>query len=232
VSYADDQIRLIDERIALARRQDRATGTVVSRDTIGPGATVIFDGSTVAMPVRVAGGVGATDGDRVLLTRHGSDWIVTESFSAFSLGEANKALDNLGAATGALTSATFVDLAEFGGLPFAKTYDLTFVRMQVQAQAFVTGAAAKVFFALRFTPVAGGIGFTPSDVPMGGININQLNTHVSYTTPRRNTGIPAGTYTVTLRWRRVSGTGQIFADTNDSFAVELDEHVRALVPIL
>lgn len=232
VSYDDELIRIIDERMSLYKMKTVSQGTCITRDTEGPGATVTFDGATSPVSVKVMGDCFCQPDDRVVAGKYGSDWLIIGSFSSTAFGEANRALDNLSVATGALTSSTFVDLTEFGTVQFDKTFDNTFVRMGLQAQAFVTGATAKPFWALRFTPIAGGIGYTPADIPFGGININQLSTHTSYTTFRRVTNIPAGSYTVSMRWRRVSGSGSVFADTNDSYAVELDENVRASVPIL
>lgn len=230
--YDEQQIALIDQRIRVGQRKASATGTIVSRDTTGPGATVLQDGATVATPAKVAGTTFAQPGDRCMLDLYGSDWIVTNSFSSTAFGEANRALDALPSTATGPTSTAFIDLVEFGTFVFTKNFDNTFVRMQVQVQAFVTTAIAKPFWGLRLTPTSGGVGYTPADISMGGLQINALSTHITYTSMRRITGIPAGTYTVSLRWRRVSGTGTISADTNDAYAVELDERVRASSPIL
>lgn len=234
MSYTEDDIRLIDERIRLARLKERGEGTLITRDTTGSGATATILPSTTPVEVKVAGGVSANPGDRVLLQKHGSDWVITESFSSSSFGEAYRAVE-LSGTTGALTSASFVDLSEFGTFPFTKGYDLTFVRVGLSATAYTSGSAgqtAKVHWAVRLTAISGGIGYTPTDYSLLGININPLATHTPYSSARRVTTIPAGTYTVTLRWRRVSGAASVLADTNDSYMVELDEQVRAGVPIL
>lgn len=225
--------RRVDQRIRLASSREKTSGTVVSRDTTGPKAMVRFDGATVAVPVKVAGSVYVQAGDRCLLDRYGtSDWIVTNSFGASSFGEASRSLDGLSIATGSLTSATFVDLTEFGTVSFDKAFDLTFVRVQVNSACFVSAVPTRILWAVRFTPTAGGIGYTPTDISVGGMNFNTASQHQAYTGMRRIISIPSGSYTVSLRWRRASGTGNAVADTNDSYAVELDERVRASVPIL
>lgn len=231
----DPDIQLIDERIAFARTQDRAVGTVTARDTTGPGAMATILPGPTPIPVKVAGGVAAGPGDRVMLTRYGTDWVVTASYSSGQLGEANRALESLPGTTGALSSASFVDLSEFGSFAFFKAFDATYVRVQVQAGAFAAGSsgqAARVFWAVRLVPVAGAAGFSATDYPVGGIVLSVLAKHETYTSMRRLTGIPAGTYTVSLRWRRVSGAASVQADATDSVAVELDERVRSSVPIL
>lgn len=225
---------IIDQRIRLAQSRSRSAGTVVSRDTTGSRAMILFDGATVATPAKVTGSTFVAQGFRCLLDRYGSDWVVTNAWAATTFGEANQAVDSLSALTGGNTSATFQDLNEFGTFTFTKFFDLTFLRVAISVGAFAGAgtAAARANWAVRFTPVAGGAGYTPADLSLGGILINQLATHVSYSSWRRVTNVPSGTYTVGLRWRRLSGTGTLFADTNDSFAVEVDERVRTLTPIL
>lgn len=231
-----EDLALVQRMIAKATAQSgRQVGTVVSRDSTGPGATVLIDPASQPVPAKVTGSTFVQPGDRCLLDWYGDDLIITQSWSVTTFGEASLPLDALPSATTPLTSSSFVDLAEFGTFTFTKTFDLTFVYIQVQAEAYTTGTSgqtAKVFWALRFTPVEGGIGYTPTDISVGGININQLSTHVSYTSMRRRTDIPAGTYTVSLRWRRVSGAASVVADTNDSYAVGLDERVRTGTTIL
>lgn len=231
-AYSEDLIALIDQRINLARRQDRANGTIVTRATTGSGATATFDGSVTPVVVKVAGNVYASTGDRVLLARHGSDWIVTESFSSLGYGENNRVFDSLPSATGALTSSTFVDLTEFGVMQFSKNFDATFLRVQLQAQCFVTGAAARVAFAGRLTPISGADGYTPVDMSLGTYQINAVAQHVNHVAMRRWRNIPAGTYNLSIRWRRNTGSGMIFMDTNDGIGVEMDERVSAAIPVL
>lgn len=37
------------------------------------------------------------------------------------------------------------------------------------------------------------------------------------------TGVPAGTYTVQMRWRRAGGTGTLTSDANDRLAIQVEE---------
>lgn len=231
-----EDLRQIEQMIRLSQKKIRTAGTVLSRDTTGPKCMVLHDGATVATPAKVAGTTFVQPGDRCFLDLYGSDWIVTNSYSQAAFGEANKATDSLSSATGAQTSATFQDLNEFGTFSFTKVFDLTFLRVAVQAGAFATAGSGampvRLNWAVRFTPTSGGVGYTPADLSMGGININVASNHVVHTSFRRVTNVPSGTYTVALRWRRLAGTGSGFADTSDSFAVEVDERVRAATPIL
>lgn len=234
---SDDTIELVDQRIRLAQRKTSANGTIVTRDTTGPGCTVMHDGATVPTPAKCLGSVFANVGDRCVLDLYGSDWLVTGSFSALAFGEGNRALDGLPSAATPITSASFLDLPEFGSFSFNKAYDNTFVRVGLTASCFSSVATTRVVWAVRVVQTVGASAFGPTDWNMGGFMINTVNVHTSFTKFKRflglaDGGIPAGTYTISLRWRRSSGTGTLSADTNDDFAIELDERVRALAPIL
>lgn len=238
VTYVDDNtLAAIDQRIRLAQRKTSANGTMVTRDTTGPGCTVLHDGATIATPAKCLGSVFANAGDRVVLDLYGSEWLVTGSFSSLAFGEGSRALDGLPSAATPITSATFVDLTEFGSFSFSKAYDNTFVRVGLTASCFSSVATTRVFWGVRLVQTAGVSPYGPTDLTMGGFMLNTVNIHTSFTKFKRylglaDGGIPAGTYTVSLRWRRFSGTGTLSADTNDDFALELDERVRALAPIL
>jgi hypothetical protein len=227
-----DLIQLVDERIRLHDKASQLMGTVVTRDSTGPGATVLFDGSTVAVPVKCMGHVFCQPSDRVSLARYGSDWLIIGSFSGPGFGEASKALDGLPSTTAQLTSSSFIDLPEYGTLSFTKYFDNTYVRMSATVGALATVAATHIVWALRFTPDVGGVGYTPTDLTVVNIHINTINSHLPNTGFRRQVNIPAGTYTVALRWRRSAGTGVVTSDANDYYAVELDEGIRQVAPFL
>lgn len=76
-----DFIRLVDARIESARQRWTAAGTVNER--LAPNrATVTFDGSSLAVPVKVAFHVNAQPNSRVSMLRVGSDWVIVAAFSA------------------------------------------------------------------------------------------------------------------------------------------------------
>ncbi len=229
----EEEIARIDRRIRLSQRKTRAMGTVVSRDTTGPAATVRHDDADTPTPALVPGSVFCQPGDWVTLDLYGTQWVVSNSFSGPGFGEASKRLNGLGSTTGDLTSGSFVDLSEFGSFQFDKLFDNTFVQFTALYSAYLnTGTNTKVEWAVRLTPIAGGVGYTPSDLTVGSLMLNPTLTHLSQTTERRSIGIPAGSYTVSLRWRRESGTGTPRADGGDSYYVGLDERVRAGAPVL
>jgi hypothetical protein len=89
VTYPEELIRLIDERVAkgvAAFAQSGSQLTGVSGGTInyrtGPTTCMVtLDGSALAVPVKVFGDVEVAEGDRVGLVRIGSDWTVFGTFS-------------------------------------------------------------------------------------------------------------------------------------------------------
>ncbi len=226
-----EMIRLIDQRIRAERQAVRAVGTCVDRATTGPGANVIFDGSTVAMPVKVPGNVFLQPGNRCLLDKYGSDWVVTESWSGFGLGEASA--NRFGTTTtGPVSSASFVDYTDFEVIRFDKAYDNTYVRIGLQASCFSSTAGAGVRFGVRLTAVESGTGYTSTDYPLTWIYCGQTNVHVPNYFAYRPTGIPAGSYNVQMRWRRANGATGCQTDSNDQISLEMDEGVRSNTPIL
>lgn len=223
-------VRLIDQRIAVSRAVTRATGTCVARATTGPGADVTFDGSTVAMPVKVLGTVFLTPGDRCVLDRYGTEWIVTGSFSAFGLGETSR----LASATGSsslVTSSTFVDLQEVAPFSFTKVYDLTYVRMAMYGMCVSRTSSSTMYFGLRITAVADN-GYAANDITMGYVQHDSADVHRGSYAVHRSINMPAGNYTFQARWRRQSGTGSLQVDSADRFSIEIDEGVRASSPVL
>ncbi|WP_045740863.1 hypothetical protein [Actinoplanes rectilineatus] len=232
MAYSEDLITIVDQRISLAGQTTRATGTVVDVDTSGPGATVLFDGAATAMPVKILGSVFARQGHRVTLDKYGKDWVVTGAFAGPGFGEASRVVEGLSGTTAGMTSATFVDLTEFGSFSFSKMYDGTYVRLSATFMAMSSGTFTRAGWAVRLTPTAGGAGYTPTDVPVGFIYFSQASVYGAGSGARRLINVPAGTYTATLRWRRISGTGSITADHNAWFQVEIDEGVRANQPVL
>lgn len=236
---ANDQelIKLVDQRVRVAQIKERAVGTVAERDTTGPGAQVIFDGSQSAMPVKVLGHVFCSTGDRVVLERYGSDWVVTGAWAALALGEATSWVLPSGP-SGTLTSGTFVDIVEFTPLAFVKAYDQTFVRIGLQAACFcnVSGGTS-VRWAVRMTPVDTSSSFTATDFDCGYIYFNQTGVHmqsVSFTrvVSLADGGAPAGNYLLSLRWRRWGGSGNLQFDSGDLFTLEADEGIRTAQPFL
>jgi hypothetical protein len=228
-----DMVALIDQRIRAAGERTKAQGTCVTRDTTGPGGTVLFDGSTVAMPVKVLGNVFVQPGDRCVLDKYQTTWVVTGSFSAFGLGEASKVGNGPSTPTSALTSSTYVDLNEIGPLTFDKVYDNTMVQMtlSITMRSTTSGQVFSSRLGLRFTPLEGQ-NYTATDLVMNFIRFEDTSQRLGNTYTARVTDIPAGAYSVQVRWRRVSSTGTGVVDSGDVYSIMLNEAIRSSSPIL
>lgn len=231
MSIDENLINMIDQRIRAHDAQTRAAGTCVDRAATGPGANVIFDGSSVAMPVKVLGTVFVQPGNRCVLDKYGSDWVVTGAWAATALGEASSMqLGPVGGTT--TTSGSLVDLTPIDPVTFSKIYDNTFTEMHLTAGCFVTVANTRVRFALRVTPIDPASGYTAADYVLAYEHFNVINQHLSFHAMTRALNIPSGSYTVQVRWKRDSGTGTLQCDDGDNFVFSLDERVRFSTPFL
>lgn len=226
-----NMITLIDQRIRQAATMDRATGTCVNRATTGPGADVTFDGSTVAMPVKVLGTVFIRPGDRCVLDLYGTEWIVTGSFSSLGFGEAAKTGNGPSGGTGAITNSSYADVIEITPLRFVKTFDITVVRIAMGITMRSTSAPYSTRFGLRCTPLDGQT-YTPSDYILNFISFSDATQRLGSTFSTKVTDMPAGAYSCQVRCRRVSASGSGLFDSGDVYYLEMDERVRTSSPIL
>lgn len=105
---------LIDARVNAGRDRTTTMGTMSER-TSATRAMVTFDGSSVAVPVKMFSGVLALQGDRVGLVRMGTDWVVAGAFSAIEIGTYvdYSSTFTLTGSTGNPTKGTSTYLAEY-----------------------------------------------------------------------------------------------------------------------
>lgn len=228
-AYGDDLINMIDQRIGLATKRDKATGTVISRDATGPGAQVLFDGATTSMPVKCPGSVFVREGTRVLLDKYGSDWVISNAWIGPGFGEASRRF-NIPSTTAGVNTTSFTDFTEFGTVGFTKFFDATYIRVGIHWSGYSNAATTGVEYGLRLTPTEGAEAYVPTDWSVGRCFMNALGDHQTDYSVTRMTGIPAGTFTATFRIRRFTGTGTIISDVNDQCLLELDEGIRSGVP--
>jgi hypothetical protein len=121
---------------------------------------------------------------------------------------------SIGGATGTTTSGSNVTLAT-AAASLVKLSAATRVRVALHASFFPNLAAnTEATFAV-------GIGGTDYDVFSYFANTQAV--HVEGAGVRYVTGVAAGTYTVTLRWRRTAGTGTLTRDANDVMSAEITE---------
>lgn len=227
-----DMIALIDQRIRAAQTLTEMRGTCVTRDSTGPGASVIFDGDVQAVPVKVLGHVYLNEGFRCVLGKFGSDWVVTGSWAnPAAFGEASHF--GIGPVTTATTtSAVYTDLTDVPPITFTKYYDATYVQIAVQTGAFAATAGAAIRFGIRLTPQDISSTYTPTDYNVVQFQISPVGTHEAMSGVCRQIGIPTGSYTAQLRWLRSSGTGTLSFNNGDPICIQIDEAVRFVAPIL
>lgn len=213
MSFNDDLLRLVDQRVKASQSRTSALGTLATRDTTGTGGTAAFDGSAVAVPVRVDAGVHVQPGDRVRLDRYDNTWVVTGGFTRRQLGETIEwwSFDPTPATT---TSITYTAVPVGLDATFVKLYDDTVVVGSIRTSLYITGAAAVVRYALQLNGV-------DYDITQLGLNIVGARSEASGYAPIDT--LPAGEYPVIARWRRVSGTGVLTVNDSDWLALHLRE---------
>jgi hypothetical protein len=219
------EIRAIDARIAAAMVKQRDFGTVITRDTTGPGATVLFDNATTPQPVKVLGHVNCFPDDRVVVELFKTTWVVVGSFVRRGLGETTASSSGPAGAANT-SSATFVDMPSNTTALFTKRYSDTLVRFRLWATTWTSIANTEMQSAVRIqgTPgTATEVTFTAVDVAVGYIEYDSVGVRASVHGQARSTTIPAGDFTLTARWRRAAGTGACIMDSHDLIILEADE---------
>jgi hypothetical protein len=218
-------IELIDQRIRRAQADEIKMGTCVSRDDAGPGAMILFsDGSTVAVPVKVFGQVVLNPGMRCGVVRFGTEWIVVGTFASPSLGYVNQFTFAPGAVP-TVAGPTFIDITGFDPVTFTKLYDNTAIEIQHTCGGFADIGQTKLRWGIRFTQTRGNTPYTPIDYQTCYLDFSVANMHLSNTTVHPITLVPAGTYTVTTRWKRTGGTGTGSTSGDDIYSLTLREYV-------
>lgn len=211
--FSADMLRTIDQMMASRRDRVTAVGTVTSRSAISTDnrLSVAFDGSSLSVPVKQFAGVMARAGDRVGLLKFGVEWVVVGTFTATDPED----VAYLGAAAiGSTTSATYVATPSAEEVTFVKAWDDTNVRMAVNVGVYANASTTGVAFGLRFAELA-------LNYDVAQLIIDTASAHKFVAGLRIEPGIPAGTYTVQLQWKRSFAGSTVQQDANDwvSFGV-------------
>jgi hypothetical protein len=218
--FAEAQHALIADIAAAGNTAVTKMGTVQSRDTTGPGATVIFDGSTgTAQPVKCFESVVVATGDRVGVARYESEWIITGNYTLRSL--ADRSLGGSSFTGGTTTLITFVDMPGLPGLSdVMKVRDATLLRISVDLSLRVSSPVG-VEVGVRITSLDG---VTNSDQALVRRIINSTNSHEELGGWVDTAAVAAGSYAFTMRWRRATGSTEILTvDVNDSVSLRIQE---------
>lgn len=219
-SYAGSQIELIDNRVLQAQTRFQKMGTVVGRDGAGPGCSVIFDGSSgVPLPVKCFENVIVDNGDRVGLIKYEGEWIVTGNYTLRTLADEVFSFDFTSSTNN--TSATYVDMASSPTVSLTKMRDITNLRLHIDFSCWTSVAATSTKVGLHVQSADSSVSF---DQEMRLFTLNTAAKHDMITSTRETAAtLPAGDYTVTGRWLRFAGTGNLTTDTSDSVQIEVRE---------
>lgn len=120
----------------------------------------------------------------------------------------------IGGSTVTTTSGTNATLAT-ASTSLLKRSGLTRVEVDLRASCFTTLATN--------TEATFAVGLGGTDYDIVSHFCNPVSTHLSCSGIRYLTGIAAGTYTVTIRWRRTAGTGTLTRDANDTLSLKVRE---------
>lgn len=230
MSYNSAQLDLIDQRIRSSMVKDFAAGTVTSRSLTSTDnrCMVTLDGGTVAVPAKMLGDVYAFEGDRVVLQFYGTveinkdgspemhgDWVVAGTFARrFTPSEAGA--ESSGGAGGTTVSSTFAPVPNFPGFTFTKQWDDTRIRTTAHIGSWASVATdSYAQFAIDFD------GTFQQEIC--GTTHNTINEHRIASGLRWRSGLAAGTYTVSVLWKRLTGTATITLDSNDNISVMVTE---------
>lgn len=219
--YNESLLRVVELVVAQHVKKPTDVGSVVSVQSTNMRAMVIFDGATVATPVKVTGHTHPVANDRVGLIRYGSDWYIESVLNRI----AGPAFAGTGAESpgGTTTSATPTDLPGPMTFTFVKRWDTTPILIGHWASVYGTTALVGVTGSLAFVAAATTT-YTVWDVAMLGDGVRQYPgatrriPDATYTS-----ALPAGTYTVRMQWHRSAGTGTANQNTDDwssAFAIE------------
>jgi hypothetical protein len=203
--FGDTLIQAIDERVrrAVPRTSDQGTVQSVQGDAFR--AMVVMDGSSVAMPVKILGDVHCAVGDRVVLDRYGSDWVITGCFATRPLGYGSV---NESAGSGNTSSGTMAALPSGSSFSFSKRWDWTPVRLSVLTSCFSSAATTRVAFGID---IDGAVYLLAKQWFQTSLTRSAVGGFRTVDT------IPSGDYVATVMWRLDAGAGPVQQFVDDDW---------------
>lgn len=112
------------------------------------------------------------------------------------------------------TSATFVNIPNSTGVTFSKGYGATEVKLTLFGRLRTNSVGTQAALAVQINGV---------DYEVDRQYFDVANCHFQLGGFVSVSGIPAGTYTVRARWRRIGGAGNVTLDDFDKFSLEARE---------
>lgn len=211
MAYNDSILDVIDQRVQAAQVRESAAGTVVSVDSSALRATVIFDGSALAVPVKVFGHVSPRAGDRAGLQRFGSDWVVVGVWA--NVWPANNGVHAVSPG-GNTTSTTAVDVPGSPSFTFIKRWDATRLWLTYSGTQ-ETSVDLRLYYGIEINAVTYEVARIRSVV---------ADNRMTCTGAVWVSGIAAGSYTAKGKWWKDALFGgqinKFVGDDSDSFGVE------------
>jgi hypothetical protein len=211
-----DQINIIRAAMAGERSRERGKGTLISFSPSSLDGTATLDPDPTPMPVKITGSARCLPGDRVILFLIDRVWWVlgVEPRREFTTQFFTGVFANPDDTT---TSATYVDMGTGPHGTLVKLYTDTTVLVSVGYALFVLTTTARAQFGVNINGV-------DYDVKKFAFNIVSMHSALQGTAVI--TGLPAGTYPVTLRWKRPNtgfGAGVLHANDDDQWTLEMTE---------
>lgn len=233
MTWPDQMMQMVRESVdRLSLTSAGAAGTVSAVNATRLSATVVVDGSTIGVPVKVAGHVWPVAGDRVALLRigvrrkpgesySGEEWCVV-GVTSRPVGP-NLAIQNYPQVTGTNTSSSVVNLPGDPSFSWTKLADATPVAMYLSFTTFLSVNNASVAGYLGFTNAGGTqVTYKMCEIENGALASRFGPAHWrQIPDPVTPTPLAAGLYTVNLMWARPQGPGTLNMATSDDHASAL-----------
>jgi hypothetical protein len=212
-----DILAAIDARVRQGERDILAFGTVASVDSDND-VTVTFDGSAASIPCKNFGNVLTIAGDRVGLAKIGKWWTVVgemeRRWPATAAGQASGPGGGLSTASG-----SYSDTPGLVTLTITKRYDDTQLYVVMAIDTYVSVNGTQFEYGVQIA----GVAMAAADYRMGAYLQNFANDHRAITDFRCISGLPADTYTIKSRWKRLAGTGNVTQDNSSDTSLFAQE---------
>lgn len=221
-------IAFVQKMIDKSQQNVIAKGSVSAIDPVNRAQSfVTFDGSFNSAPVKCLPDVMPMIGDRVALAKVGSEWTIIGSFTAKTPVRWLYIADS--GPTGSTSSASFVDFPGPITGTFTKYYDWTRIRLEVFVRFFFNAGTGTAEIGLQLVSTTAP--YTSADILMSHDVANTATDYESGHQMRElpdavnSAAMPAGEYTITLRWRRQAGSVSLNSDSNGRNQIEVTEIV-------
>lgn len=209
---------LVEQAKRLGLMWDLRPATINSVDATSNLVFGTYDGDTESIPmINLKGSIVEGETVMVMFVPPQGNYVIGSNVgSSTILGE--NGINTPGPAGGlGTTSATFVNMGAALTFSFTKRFTNTRVFAELDGAGYSTGAGSKA----QYGCAIGSIG----DFALADFFFNEATTHRSWSgfNYLAAGSVPAGTYTIVGRFRRLSGAGTITIDDNDRFSFGLRE---------